>query len=62
MENARVDGLASVVFTWIHQDPESNPDSGQYDGQSGFRLQYRTAATPATPVGPWIQGWRHGDH
>lgn len=47
-ENATVSALSSVIFTWVHNDPDA-PDL-----QSGFELQYRTQATLNQPAGPWV--------
>lgn len=48
-ENSQFSDLTNVTFSWTHNDPDPN------DGQSAYRLQYRKAATPTTPAGPWSQ-------
>lgn len=48
-ENSQFSELANVTFTWNHNDPDPN------DGQSGYRFQYRRAATPTAPAGAWSQ-------
>lgn len=48
-DNVSVSVLSSVLFDWTHSDPDPS------DPQSGFQLEYRTAATALIPAGPWVR-------
>jgi len=47
-ENANMPSLSPIGFSWTFEDPDDG------DAQSGFQLQYRTAATVSQASGPWV--------
>lgn len=48
-DNVSISVLSSVMFDWTHSDPDPS------DSQTGFQLEYRTAATALLPAGPWVR-------
>lgn len=50
-DNATVSSLSSVVFQWTHVDPDATDTAPSPQG--GFRIRWRSAATPSTPAGEW---------